>query len=109
MKKEEIIPLKNIIKDKEREQQILSSVITVCFEVIQSELDKHHMIRLENPQADVDVRILDCNVTYTIKLKIVATKSKEFLFERIFEYEEEKSKSKYQNGGTLSEIFKLFK
>ena len=36
-------------------------------------------------------------------------KSKEFLFERIFEYEEEKSKSKYQNGGTLSEIFKLFK
>ena len=109
VKKEEIIPLKNIIKDKEREQQILSSVITVCFEVIQSELDKHHMIRLKNPQADVDVRILDCNVTYTIKLKIVATKSKEFLFERIFEYEEEKSKSKYQNGGTLSEIFKLFK
>ena len=109
VKKEEIIPLKNIIKDKERERQILSSVITVCFEVIQSELDKHHMIRLENPQADVDVRILDCNVTYTIKLKIVSTKSKEFLFERIFEYEEEKSKSKYQNGGTLSEIFKLFK
>lgn len=109
VKKEKIIPLKNIIKHKERENQILLPVITVCFEVIQSELDKYHMIRLESPKADVDVGIADANVKYFIKLKVVTTKNGELLCEKVFEYKEEKSKSKYQNGCTLSEIFKLFK
>ncbi len=109
VKKEKIIPLKNIIKFKEREHQILLPVITVCFEVIQSELDKYHMILLESPQADVNVRIADANVKYFIKLKVVTTKNGELLCEKVFEYKEEKSKSKYQNGCTLSEIFKLFK
>ena len=109
VKKEKIIPLKNIIKHKERENQILLPVITVCFEVIQSELDKYHMILLESPKADVDVGIADANVKYFIKLKVVTTKNGELLCEKVFEYKEEKSKSKYQNGCTLSEIFKLFK
>lgn len=109
VKKEKIIPLKNIIKFKEREHQILLPVITVYFEVIQSELDKYHMILLESPQADVNVRIADANVKYFIKLKVVTTKNGELLCEKVFEYKEEKSKSKYQNGCTLSEIFKLFK
>lgn len=109
VKKEKIIPLKNIIKYKERENQILLPVITVHFEVIQSELDKYHMIRLESPKADVDVGIADANVKYSIKLKVVTTKNEQLLCEKVFEYKEEKSKSKYQNGCTLSEIFKLFK
>ena len=109
VKKEKIIPLKNIIKYKERENQILLPVITVHFEVIQSELDKYHMIWLESPKADVDVGIADANVKYSIKLKVVTTKNEQLLCEKVFEYQEEKSKSKYQNGCTLSEIFKLFK
>ena len=109
VKKEKIIPLKNIIKYKERENQILLPVITVHFEVIQSELDKYHMIWLESPKADVDVGIADANVKYSIKLKVVTTKNEQLLCEKVFEYKEEKSKSKYQNGCTLSDIFKLFK
>ena len=108
VKKEKNIPLKNIIKYKERENQILLPVITVHFEVIQSELDKYHIIWLESSKSDVDVGIANANVKYFIKLKVVTTKNGELLCEKVFEYKE-KSKSKYQNGCTLSEIFKLFK
>ena len=99
---------KNIIKYKERENQIILPVITVHFEVIQSELDKYHIIWLESSKSDVDVGIANANVKYFIKLKVVTTKNGELLCEKVFEYKE-KSKSKYQNGCTLSEIFKLFK
>lgn len=108
VKKEKNIPLKNIIKYKERENQIILPVITVHFEVIQSELDKYHIIWLESSKSDVDVGIANANVKYFIKLKVVTTKNGELLCEKVFEYKE-KSKSKYQNGCTLSEIFKLFK
>lgn len=108
VKKEKNIPLKKIIKYKERENQILLPVITVHFEVIQSELDKYHIIWLESSKSDVDVGIANANVKYFIKLKVVTTKNGELLCEKVFEYKE-KSKSKYQNGCTLSEIFKLFK
>lgn len=108
VKKEEIIPLKNIIKCKEREH-LLSSAITVCFEVIQNEFDEYSSITLENPQSDACVLIPDFNLNYSIKLKIVTTKTREILCEKVFEYKEKKSKFKYQNGCTLSEIFKLFK
>lgn len=108
VKKEKNIPLKNIIKYKERENQIILPVITVHFEVIQSELDKYHIIWLESSKSDVDVGIANANVKYFIKLKVVTTKNGELLCEKVFEYKE-RSKSKYQNGCTLSEIFKLFK
>ena len=108
VKKEKNIPLKNIIKYKERENQIILPVITFHFEVIQSELDKYHIIWLESSKSDVDVGIANANVKYFIKLKVVTTKNGELLCEKVFEYKE-KSKSKYQNGCTLSEIFKLFK
>lgn len=108
VKKEKNIPLKNIIKYKERENQIILPVITVHFEVIQSELDKYHIIWLESSKSDVDVGIVNTNIKYFIKLKVVTTKNGELLCEKVFEYKE-KSKSKYQNGCTLSEIFKLFK
>ncbi len=67
------------------------------------------MIWLESPKADVDVGMADTNVKYSIKLKVVTSKNEQLLCEKVFEYKEEKSKSKYQNGCTLSEIFKLFK
>ncbi len=108
VKKEKNIPLKNIIKYKERENQIILPVITVHFEVIQSELDKYHIIWLESSKSDVDVGIVNTNIKYFIKLKVITTKNGELLCEKVFEYKE-KSKSKYQNGCTLSEIFKLFK
>ena len=101
VKKEKNIPLKKIIKYKERENQILLPVITVHFEVIQSELDKYHIIWLESSKSDVDVGIANANVKYFIKLKVVTTKNGELLCEKVFEYKE-KSKSKYQNGCTLS-------
>ena len=108
VKKEKNIPLKNIIKYKERENQIILPVITVHFEVIQSELDKYHIIWLESSKSDVDVGIVNTNIKYFIKLKVITTKNGELLCEKVFEYKE-KSKSKYQNGCTLSEICKLFK
>lgn len=106
-KKEDIIPLREIVNSKVEEQQI-TPLFTACFEACQNEFcNNSDRIILKNPQ--FSVRIADSKIKYAITVKIVTTKNRVSLSEKVFEYEEEKSKTKYQNGCTLHEIFELFK